>query len=157
MSRAVQHLKSNAVAYVALFVALGGTSYAAFSLPPGSVGTRALRNHSVSAVKLDRGSIAGYVSDWARINAAGKVTGSRPGARLIGWAETGPAPGGLIQWTRPIPSACVSIATTEILPPGSASYASAQIQSQGSHRGGQTYVQLSAPQRAVDVAVICPQ
>jgi hypothetical protein len=108
-------------------------------------------------VKLDRGSIAGYVSDWARINAAGKITGSRPGARLIGWAETGPAPGGLIQWNRPIGNSCFALATTEEVPPGAVSYASAQIQSLGSKHGGQTYVLLSAQQRAVNVAVICPQ
>ena len=29
------HLRGNVVAYIALFVALGGTSYAAFSLPAG--------------------------------------------------------------------------------------------------------------------------
>ncbi len=43
MTRALNHLKSNAIAYLALFVALGGTSYAAVRLPAGSVGARALR------------------------------------------------------------------------------------------------------------------
>jgi hypothetical protein len=157
MTRVVHHVKSNAIAYLALFIALGGTSYAAIRLPANSVGNRALKNHSVSAVKLDRSSIAGYVRDWARIDSNGRVTGSRPKARLIGWTETGPAPGGLIQWSRPVPAACIAIATTEILPPGSPSYASAQIQSAGAHHGGQTYVQLSGQQRSVDVAVICPQ
>ena len=38
-NRVVQHIRSNAVAYVALFVALGGTSYAALKLPANSVGT----------------------------------------------------------------------------------------------------------------------
>ena len=36
--RPLHHLRNNAVGYVALFVALGGTSYAAISLPAGSVG-----------------------------------------------------------------------------------------------------------------------
>ncbi len=40
MTRILSHLKSNAVAYLALFVALSGTSYAASRLPAGSVGTR---------------------------------------------------------------------------------------------------------------------
>ena len=39
-SRVVQHIRSNVVAYIALFVALGGTSYAAIKLPANSVGTR---------------------------------------------------------------------------------------------------------------------
>jgi hypothetical protein len=40
------------VSVVALFVALGGTGYAAFSSPPNSVGTRALRNGAVSNPKI---------------------------------------------------------------------------------------------------------
>jgi hypothetical protein len=157
MTRVAHHVKSNAIAYLALFIALGGTSYAAIRLPANSVGNRALKNHSVSAVKLDRSSIAGYVRDWARIDSNGRVTASRPKARLIGWTETGPAPGGLIQWSRPVPAACIAIATTEILPSGSASYASSQVASGGAKHAGQTYILLSAPQRAVDVAVLCPQ
>lgn len=53
------HARSNAVGYLALFVALGGTSYAAVSLPDGSVGNRQLRNHSITPVKLDRSAIGG--------------------------------------------------------------------------------------------------
>ncbi|MEA2213493.1 MAG: hypothetical protein QOF83_3441 [Solirubrobacteraceae bacterium] len=157
MNRVIKHLQSNVIAYLALFIALGGTSYAAFRLPAGSVGNRALKNHSVTAVKLDRGSIAGYVRDWARINANGKITGSRPGAHLVGWAETGPAPGGLIQWSKPVPATCFALATTEILPNGSPSYASTQVASGGNRHPGQTYVLMSAPQRVVNVAVFCPQ
>ena len=59
MTRVLNHLRSNVVAYLALFVALGGTSYAAISLPAGSVGNRQLKNHSISPIKfepwLDRG------------------------------------------------------------------------------------------------------
>ena len=36
MTRILNHVRDNLVAYIALFVALGGTSYAAFSLPPGA-------------------------------------------------------------------------------------------------------------------------
>jgi hypothetical protein len=157
MTRVVDHLKSNVIAYLALFIALGGTSYAAIRLPAGSVGNRALKNHSVSAVKLDRSSIAGYVRDWARIDSNGRIVSSRPKARLIGWTETGPTPGGLIQWSRPVPATCLALATTEILPSGSVSYASSQVASGGAKHAGQTYVLLSVPQRAVDVAVLCPQ
>jgi hypothetical protein len=157
MSRALHHLKSDAVAYVALFVALGGTGYAAFSLPPGSVGTRALKNHSVSAVKLDRGSIAGYVRDWARIDSQGRLTSSRPRAHVVVWRNSGPEPGGLIEWDRPIPSACFALATTEILPQATVSYSSAQVASGGSKHDGQAYLLLSSAQKPVDVTVICPQ
>ena len=53
MNRVVQHIRSNVVAYVALFVALGGTSYAALKLPANSVGTKQIKNHSITPIKLD--------------------------------------------------------------------------------------------------------
>jgi hypothetical protein len=39
---------ANVTVTIALFVALGGTSYAAFSLPAGSVGTKQLKNGAVT-------------------------------------------------------------------------------------------------------------
>jgi hypothetical protein len=45
------------VGYLALFVALGGTSYAATSLSAGSVGTRQLRDQAVSTSKLADGAV----------------------------------------------------------------------------------------------------
>ena len=78
MTRVLNHLRSNVVAYLALFVALGGTSYAAISLPAGSVGNRQLKNHSISPIKFERGSIAGYVRDWAEIDPSGQLVASRP-------------------------------------------------------------------------------
>ena len=43
---------ANVVASLALFIALGGASYAAFRLPAGSVGTAQIRNHAVTLVKI---------------------------------------------------------------------------------------------------------
>lgn len=45
---------ANVVASLALFIALGGASYAAFRLPPDSVGTAQIKNHAVSLIKLGR-------------------------------------------------------------------------------------------------------
>jgi hypothetical protein len=53
----IGHLRRNAVAYLALFVALGGTSYAAMSLAPNSVGTAQLKNGAVTAPKVRRNSL----------------------------------------------------------------------------------------------------
>jgi hypothetical protein len=54
-----RHLSyANAAATIALFVALGGTSYAALSLPAGSVGTKQLKNGAVTKAKLARGVAA---------------------------------------------------------------------------------------------------
>lgn len=62
MHRILTHLKSNAVAYIALFVALGGTSYAAFSLPAGSVGGRQLQNRAIDPIKLNPTTIGASIA-----------------------------------------------------------------------------------------------
>ena len=48
---------ANVTATVALFLALGGASYAAVSLPRDSVGTPQLRERSVTRGKLATGSV----------------------------------------------------------------------------------------------------
>jgi hypothetical protein len=45
------------VAYMALFIALGGTSYALTQLPPNSVGTAQLKPHSVGTAQLKDGAV----------------------------------------------------------------------------------------------------
>ena len=49
-----RHLRGNAVAYLALFVALGGASYAAMQLPRNSVGTAQIRKGAVTPSKLSK-------------------------------------------------------------------------------------------------------
>ena len=56
--RFVGYLRRNHLALIALFFAIGGTSYAAVGLAPNSVGTRQLKNRSVTLVKIRRGAIA---------------------------------------------------------------------------------------------------
>jgi hypothetical protein len=51
------------IASVALFVALGGASYAAVFLPPGSVGNSQIRNGAVSYQKIRTNSVG-----WQRAN-----------------------------------------------------------------------------------------
>jgi hypothetical protein len=73
------HVRRNAVAYVALFVALGGTSYAAIRLPAGSVNNRVIANRTITPGKLNTSaahSFGGYVRDWASVSAAGQVVAS---------------------------------------------------------------------------------
>src|SRR5262249_48856144 len=45
------------ISIVALFVALGGSSYAAFRLPNSSVGTKQLKNAAVTTPKLKNGTV----------------------------------------------------------------------------------------------------
>jgi hypothetical protein len=65
MTRILTHVRNNLVAYIALFIALGGSSYAAFRLPAGSVGARELKNGSITAKKLNPTSVAASVRVWA--------------------------------------------------------------------------------------------
>jgi hypothetical protein len=52
LSTLSRHVRHNVVGYLALFAALGGTSYAAAQLPSGSVGTPQLRNAAVTAANV---------------------------------------------------------------------------------------------------------
>jgi hypothetical protein len=47
------------VALIALFIALGGTSYAAIRLPANSVGTKQLQKNAVTGLKVKNGSLTG--------------------------------------------------------------------------------------------------
>ena len=107
MTRILNHIRDNLVAYIALFVALGGTSYAAWSLPAGSVGTRQLRNGAVTSrkiangsitpAKFDGGALGGAVRHWAFVNQDGTLIGGSRGARVslgrsgfpyyVGWGD----------------------------------------------------------------------
>lgn len=95
MSRAVQHLRANAIAYLALFIALSGSGYAAISIPRGAVGTAQLRNHAITPVKLSGKYFNGEVRAWAVVRAGGQLLGgagkprsattSYPGHYTIDW------------------------------------------------------------------------
>lgn len=56
------------VSTIALIAALGGTSYAAFSLPKNSVGTKQLKNGAVTGPKIKNGTIG-----KAKLNVTGLV------------------------------------------------------------------------------------
>jgi hypothetical protein len=68
---------------LALFVAIGGTSYAAVSLPANSVGGRQIRNHVIDPVKLNPKYIASSVRAWASVNAQGKIVASSAPAGIV--------------------------------------------------------------------------
>ena len=88
MHHLLRHVRSNAVAYVALFVALGGTGYAALHLPANSVGNRQIQNGAITPVKIDRHLITGSVRAWAEVSASGKVLAGEGGPKAV--ARTGP-------------------------------------------------------------------
>jgi hypothetical protein len=58
MRRLRKHINyANTIATIALFVALGGTSYATGIIPHNSVGSAQLRTHAVSSTKLAKSAV----------------------------------------------------------------------------------------------------
>lgn len=62
MLKILTFIRRNAIALLALFVALGGASYAAVSINGNQI-----RNHTINAVKLNPKSISASISAWAII------------------------------------------------------------------------------------------
>jgi Collagen triple helix repeat (20 copies) len=60
---------ANVLASLALFVALGGSSYAALQLPKNSVGTQQLKRNAVTSPKVKQGSL--LLSDFRASQRAG--------------------------------------------------------------------------------------
>ena len=57
LSRLTGHVRHNLIAYVALFVALGGTSYAEIRLPANSVGPRQIKKNAVRSSDVKNSSL----------------------------------------------------------------------------------------------------
>lgn len=66
--RILPHLSyANVVASLALFIALGGVSYAATQLPKNSVGTKQVKDNAITGVKVKAGTLSSNdLSDSAR-------------------------------------------------------------------------------------------
>jgi hypothetical protein len=122
MRTLLRHLRQNTVAYVALFVALGGTGYAAVNLPAGSVGTKQLKNHSIQPVKFDPRFINGTVRAWAVVESGGKVQAGK--GKPVVTVGTGGRGVYVVKWravSAPAHSGCFAIGgLTDDGQPGSA-------------------------------------
>ncbi len=100
LSRPLHHVRQNLVAYLALFVALGGTSYAALSIPRNSVGVKQLQNHAIDPVKLNPKYTGAVIRAWADVDWKGPklaVMGSSKPAPSI---RTLSSQGETISWPR---------------------------------------------------------
>ena len=96
MSRKLKgHVRSNAVAYLALFVALGGTSYAA-TLPRNSVGSAQIAKDAVTASEVRRDAVStaevktGAIGSGELKDRAVQATDLAPGAipgPVLGYAR----------------------------------------------------------------------
>jgi hypothetical protein len=70
------------VSTIALIVALGGTSYAAVSLPDNSVGTKQLQNGAVGTFKLKNGAVGTGKLKNGAVGTANLKNGAVTGAKL---------------------------------------------------------------------------
>ena len=143
--------RRNAIALVALFVALGGTSYAAFGVPINSVGSAQLRNGAIPSSKLTLGNKnylrLGFGAPAAAILARPVLAGSQtvapntsPGQQLSGnntqynqTANTSDLAFGVTTVT--VPAACTSASVDAYV--GNLLVASAKI-TQGNGGNAQT-------------------
>ena len=64
MLKTLTFIRHNAIALLALFVALGGSSYAALSISGNQIS-----NHTISAIKLDPASISASIRAWVIVYA----------------------------------------------------------------------------------------
>jgi hypothetical protein len=129
MNRLSNHVRSNVVAYLALFIALGGTGYAATQLPAGSVGARQIKNGVIQPVKLDPSYIDGNVRIWGSVSASGQVlAGGRGYTVQVDNAEAGSY---FINPTSPsrvaTPRGCAAMATVDTNPTDAPAYATAGV------------------------------
>ena len=87
MNRALAYRPSPAmlVALLALFIAMGGTGYAALSLPANSVGTAQLKDRAVTSAKVKRSSLLASNFKAGQLPAGAKgATGARGAQGLKG-------------------------------------------------------------------------
>ena len=59
---------ANVMATIAVFIALGGASYAAVKLPKNSVGAKQIKKNAVTTAKIKNGAVTGpklNLSTWA--------------------------------------------------------------------------------------------
>jgi hypothetical protein len=97
------HIPSPAmiVACVALFVALGGTSYAAIKLPANSVGTKQIKSSAVTNAKVKAATLTGAKIKDATLTGAkvqdGSLTGADLAAGAVDTTKLGTIPGARVR------------------------------------------------------------
>src|SRR3954447_18428351 len=83
-SKLLSHIRGNAIAWLALFVALSGTTYAATSLPKNSVGNKQLKKNSVTGSKVKKNSLTGTNINESKLGEVPKALVARDASTLAG-------------------------------------------------------------------------
>jgi hypothetical protein len=163
VTRTIDFLKHNAIALCSLFIALGGTSYAAVTIPRNSISARQLRKGAVTTKKIHAGAITpgklagksfgGRILYYAEISGNGGVMSSDPrGITTQGWSEH--SGGGLVTFPRAIPKSCFVIAGAA----AAGSPLTGMPPSVGASINTPTSVQVGVSATVpVNLAIICPR
>ena len=159
--RPLRHIRNNLVAYIALFVALSGTSYAAFSLPAGKCRHPAAQEPAITAAKLNPTSVAANVRAWATLQwfGAWKIQASTSDIHV-----TNIAAGEVVSWRRTrFARNCIASVTpirNFAVEPGVVSpngYVTTSFDARAGHLEIDALAPNAAPQvQSVSILIVCP-
>jgi hypothetical protein len=146
------HIRRNAVGYVALFVALGGTSYATLTISGNQI-----RNGTINAAKLNPKSISASIRAWAIVYADGSGASAGASSSPVHVQATGT--GEVVTWKHQrFARSCMASATPQITV-ASGPYGTVSTQFDPSHGRLTLYGfgpdKVGRPQ-AANVMVVCP-
>jgi len=152
LNKVIQHIRGSAVGYLALFVALGGTSYAALTISGSQI-----RNRTIDAIKLNPKTISASIQAWVIVQAGTDDAKSSASSSRVRVSSTGN--GESITWPhRRFGRNCMASVTPQ-LTPATGPYGSVTVQF--TPAAGNLIVRgfgpdkLGRPQAAY-VLIVCP-
>src|SRR4051812_31829146 len=89
MSALVRYVKVHHVGLLALFIALGGTSYAAATLPANSVGSKQIKKNAVSSAKVKKNAVTSAKVKNGSLQQADFAAGQLPAGPQGAKGDTG--------------------------------------------------------------------